>query len=118
MPNSEAVIVPRLTAITKSAIPRTLQTMRAYLDQLYPFFRKYAKGIAVTPTRISTTPAGIPKAGCKIPTDTPQRKAMPIILHVCTATKIEVVLLYCICFELSSVVLPFRFHTRYEKYSL
>src|ERR671919_2994189 len=72
MPNSEAVIVPRLTAMTKSAIPSTVQTTRAYLDQLYPFFRKYAKGIAVAPTRISPTPAGIPKAGCKIPTDTPQ----------------------------------------------
>jgi hypothetical protein len=67
VPNSEAVIKPRLTALTKSAIPRTLQTTRAYLDQLNPFLRKYAKGIAVTPIKISPIPAGIPKAGCKIP---------------------------------------------------
>jgi len=53
--------------MTRSAIPRTLQTMRAYLDQLNPFLRKYAKGIAVTPIKMSPTPAGIPKAGCKIP---------------------------------------------------
>ena len=74
MPNSEEVIVPRLTAIIRSAIPRTLQTTRAYLDHLYSFLRKYAKGIAVTPTRISPTPAGIPKAGCRIPADTPRER--------------------------------------------
>ena len=67
LPNSGEVIKPRLIALTKSAIPRILQTTRAYLDQLNPFLRKYAKGIAVTPIKISPTPAGIPKAGCKIP---------------------------------------------------
>jgi hypothetical protein len=65
--NSGAVIKPRLIALTRSAIPKTLQTTRAYLDQLNPFLRKYAKGIAVTPIKISPTPAGMPKAGGKIP---------------------------------------------------
>jgi hypothetical protein len=65
--NSGAVIKPRVTALTKSAIPKTLQTTRAYLDQSNPFLRKYAKGIAVTPIKTSPTPAGIPKAGGRIP---------------------------------------------------
>jgi ABC-type proline/glycine betaine transport system permease subunit len=60
MPNPGEVIKPRLTAMTKSAIPRTFQTTRAYLDQLNPFLRKYAKGMAVTPIKISPTPTGIP----------------------------------------------------------
>ena len=72
--NSGAVIKPRVTALTKSAIPRTLQTTRAYLDQPKPFLRKYAKGIAVIPIKTSPTPAGMPKAGGKIPWDTPHRK--------------------------------------------
>jgi hypothetical protein len=92
--NSEEVIKPRLIALTRSAIPRTLQTTRAYLDQLKLFLKKYAKGIAVTPIKISPTPADMPKAGGKIPWETPHRKAMPTILQVCTATRIEVVLLY------------------------
>jgi hypothetical protein len=82
MPNPGEVIKPRLTAMTKSAIPRTFQTTRAYLDQLNPFLRKYAKGMAVTPIKISPTPAGIPNAGCKIPWDTPHKKAIPSILQV------------------------------------
>lgn len=42
----EAIIVPIITAMTKSAIPNTFQTVRAYLDHRYPFRKKYAKGIA------------------------------------------------------------------------
>src|SRR5919108_1421337 len=61
------VIVPRVIALTRSAIPSTLHTTTAYFDQLYPFHRKMAKGIAVTPMRISPTPAGIAKAGSNIP---------------------------------------------------
>ena len=80
--NSGAVIKPRVTALSKSAIPRTLQNTRAYLDQPKPFLRKYAKGIAVIPIKTSPTPAGMPKAGGKIPWDTPHRKAMPITLQV------------------------------------
>lgn len=92
-PISGAVINPRLTALTRSTIPKTLQTTRAYLDQLRPFIRKYANGIAVTPIKMSPTPAGIPNAGGKIPWETPHRKAIPSILHVLTATRIEVILL-------------------------
>ena len=55
IPNSREVIKPRLIAMTKSAISRTFQTTRTYLDQLNPFFRKYAKGIAVSPIKISRT---------------------------------------------------------------
>ncbi|MGA7900124.1 MAG: hypothetical protein WCA39_14820 [Nitrososphaeraceae archaeon] len=65
MPNSEAVIKPRMTAMIKSPIPIMFQTMTARLE-LYPFLKDYAKGIAVTPIKISPTPAGIPKVGCKI----------------------------------------------------
>ena len=47
MPNSEAVIKPRVTAMIKSPIPIMFQTMTARLE-LYPFLKDYAKGIAVT----------------------------------------------------------------------
>src|SRR5215204_5747332 len=50
---SGLVMTPRVTALTKSAIPSTLHTTTAYFDQLYPFHRKRAKGIADTPMRIS-----------------------------------------------------------------
>ena len=36
MPKLGDVINPRLTAMTRSAIPNTFQTTRAYSDQLYP----------------------------------------------------------------------------------
>src|SRR5215218_8928213 len=62
---SGLVMMPRVTALTRSAIPSTLHTTTAYFDQLYPFHRKRAKGIADTPMRISPTPAGIAKAGSK-----------------------------------------------------
>jgi hypothetical protein len=74
MPNLGEVINPKLTVIIKSAIPRTFQTTRAYLDQPNPLLRKYANGIAVAPTKMSPTPAGILNAGCKIPWDTPHKK--------------------------------------------
>jgi hypothetical protein len=65
---SELVMIrPRLTALIRSAIPSTLHTTTAYFDQLYPLQRKMAKGIAVTPMRISPTHAGIAKAGSKSP---------------------------------------------------
>src|SRR5215213_5971063 len=65
---SELVMMrPRLTALIRSAIPSTLHTTTAYFDQLYPFHRKRAKGIADTPMRISPTPAGIAKAGSRSP---------------------------------------------------
>ncbi len=67
VPKPGAVIKPRVTALTRSAIPSTLQTTTAYFDQLYPFHKKMAKGIAVTPIRISPTPAGIAKAGSRSP---------------------------------------------------
>ncbi len=63
----EDVIWPRVIALTRSAIPSTLHTTTAYFDQLYPFHSKIAKGIAVTPMRISPTPAGIAKAGSRSP---------------------------------------------------
>ena len=66
-PKSGEVINPRLTAITKSAIPNTFQTTRAYFDQVYPFQRKMANGMAVTPTKMSPTPSGIAIAGSKSP---------------------------------------------------
>ncbi len=59
----EDVIWPRVIALTRSAIPSALQTTTAYFDQLYPLHRKRAKGIAVTPMRISPTPAGMAKTG-------------------------------------------------------
>lgn len=52
MPNSEAVIKPRMTAMIKSPISIMFQTMTARLE-LYPFLKDYAKGIAVTPIKIS-----------------------------------------------------------------
>jgi hypothetical protein len=64
---SGLVMRPRVTALTRSAVPSTLHTTTAYFDQLYPLHRKMAKGIAVTPMRISPTPAGIEKAGSKSP---------------------------------------------------
>src|SRR5215218_3595284 len=64
---SGLVMTPRVTALTRSAIPSTLHTTRAYFDRLYPFHRKIAKGIADTPMRISPTPAGIAKAGSRSP---------------------------------------------------
>src|ERR671912_2451613 len=96
---SGLVMRPRLTALIRSAIPSTLHTTTAYFDQLYPFHKKIAKGIAVTPMRISPTPAGIAKAGSRSPWVMPHMKAIPPILHVWTATSREVSLLYCSCFE-------------------
>jgi hypothetical protein len=64
---SGLVITPRVTALTRSAIPRTLHTTKEYFYQLYPFHKKIANGIAVTPMRISPTPAGIAKAGSRSP---------------------------------------------------
>jgi hypothetical protein len=93
------VMTPRVTALTRSAIPRTLHTTTAYFDQLYPFHRKRAKGIAVTPMRISPIPAGIAKAGSNSPCVIPHRKTIPRILHVWTPIRTDVVLLYRICFE-------------------
>jgi hypothetical protein len=58
---------PRVTALTRSAIPRTLHTTKEYFDQLYPFHKKIANGIAVNPMRRSPIPAGMAKAGSKIP---------------------------------------------------
>src|SRR5919112_2353594 len=66
-PKSELVMRPSDIALTRSAMPSTLQTTMAYFDQLYPFHRKMAKGIAVTPMRISPMPAGIAKAGSRSP---------------------------------------------------
>ena len=99
MPKLGDVINPRLTAMTRSAIPNTFQTTRAYFDQLYPLQRKMAKGIAVTPTKMSPTPSGIAMAGSKSPWVMPQRNAIPDSLHVWAAIRREVVLLYCICSE-------------------
>ncbi len=66
-PKSELVMRPSVIALTRSAMPSTLHTTTAYFDQLYPFHRKKAKGIAVTPMRISPMPAGIAKAGSRSP---------------------------------------------------
>jgi hypothetical protein len=64
---SGLIMAPRVIALTRSAIPSTLHATIAYFDQLYPLHRKMARGIAVTPIRISPTPAGIAKAGSTIP---------------------------------------------------
>ena len=52
----EDVIWPRVIGLTRSALPSTFHTSTtAYFDQLYPFHRRMAKGMAVNPTRISPT---------------------------------------------------------------
>src|SRR5215203_3407462 len=66
-PKPGLVIKPRLTALTKSAIPKIVHTTTAYFDQLYPFHKKIANGIAVNPMRRSPTPAGMAKAGSRSP---------------------------------------------------
>src|SRR5216683_1348134 len=83
---SKLAVVPRLTAMTRSAIPRNCQRMK--LLRCLGLARLHATKAAVAPMAMSPYPAGNANIAGRMPRASKRTKVNPTILQACADVKI------------------------------